>query len=171
MIYYKKFDEPVKFTETINDHTYDRVIEGEWVSDNPEVEKVWFTGSGDVNPNTPLKIHIHLITKSLLRFEECTNDTDVNVQDRLIAAAEKWLENLKLNTVELLNKITTTTFSAASNIVMYMSEAEWNKLPEYCFSMEEKSFIESNGIVVYNNKREIAYSLGGTFFRIKVLKK
>jgi hypothetical protein len=59
------------------------------------VEKVWFTGSLSGAPGAVAKLHIHVITHSGERFEESGVPMhDTLVQEKLIAAAENWLNTL-----------------------------------------------------------------------------
>ena len=168
MIYYKKFDEPVKFTETINGHTYDRVIDGEWVSDDPNVDKIWFTGSTTADLDSSVCLRIHVVLKDGQRFEEtnlCIKDNFA--LEKLTAAADIWLNTLKQNTVERLNKVTQAAYKVASNIAMWMSHEEWLKLPIMYYDPVSYDFIVANGIVIHNNKGDAAYCRGGNFFRRK----
>lgn len=96
MIYYSKFPEPLEVNEYINGKYHRNTLEGEWLSDNPEVKKVWFTGSLNSTPDAMAKLHIHVIMKSSHRFEQWVYpEKNSLAREKLIAAAENWILNLE----------------------------------------------------------------------------
>ncbi len=74
-----------------------------------------------------------------------------------------------MTTTQLIQSLTNTHLKLVDDLLNSMSKNEVEKLPLCRYSATEKRFIEAYGVVIQLTGGEMVYSLGGPFFRIKII--
>jgi len=96
IIYWKEWEQPKKWVETIRGKSYDRVVTGEYLCKDERVEKFWMYGTASMRGRPFLSIVASLIMKDGSRWEsvpiESESPEDV---EKLIELAEQYLKELK----------------------------------------------------------------------------
>lgn len=95
IIYYQKFDTPVKWENKIGGKVHTGMKEGDYVCTDERVEKFWLTGSLTPN-NKDINVNSNLLMKDGTRFTSSyiLGDSEEAIF-KVISEAEDYLKNLK----------------------------------------------------------------------------
>lgn len=74
-----------------------------------------------------------------------------------------------MTTIQLIKSLNDSHLKLVFDLLGTMSNTEFNSIPTCCYTSIEKRFIEANGIAIDHVSGERVFSLGGPFFKIKLV--
>ena len=91
-LYWKEVNEPYRYEDERTGKVYEGVNTKKIVSDNPNVTKIWMTGSLPAIPGSPMKCTLHILGSNMERFDQ--DITDEQVQSLDIPEAIEFINHL-----------------------------------------------------------------------------
>lgn len=92
-IYYKEFPEPKPYKYLLSGKEISGDVSGEWLCENPEIEKVWFTASLGYPDESKMNMQLNIFFKNGNRHDFQIKEADQTTHETLVKMAEEYLNN------------------------------------------------------------------------------